>query len=210
MSIINYLVTYKDGFIAGGVILTAIISSISLYFSVRNNKAVHYVNTVTENRVEWIYKLRSLISQYIALTNIYDNNFYNSNSEEDIEKSGKHLSECRRVNSEIKLMLNFSDEKDAEIISVVDKLMNSFQGYYYEAFNCEVSKEGFFINNDKMDKYQEDVNDCIECIIGKVQIYLKAEWNRVKYESKGEIYEKEIQKFDYNELEEKYKNKDYT
>ena len=34
-----------------GILLTFLISSISLYFSVRNNKAVHYVNAVTKNRV---------------------------------------------------------------------------------------------------------------------------------------------------------------
>lgn len=31
-----------------GILLTFLISSISLYFSVRNNKAVHYVNAVTK------------------------------------------------------------------------------------------------------------------------------------------------------------------
>ncbi len=44
-----------------GILLTFLISSISLYFSVRNNKAVHYVNAVTKNRVEWLYKFREYI-----------------------------------------------------------------------------------------------------------------------------------------------------
>lgn len=41
-----------------GIVITAIVSIASLYFSVKNNKAVHYVNAVTQNRVEWISSLR--------------------------------------------------------------------------------------------------------------------------------------------------------
>ena len=53
-----------------GILLTFLISSISLYFSVRNNKAVHYVNAVTKNRVEWLYKFREYISALISTTTI--------------------------------------------------------------------------------------------------------------------------------------------
>ena len=62
----------KDALTAIGIILTFLTSSISLYFSVRNNKAVHYVNAVTKNRVEWIDKLRESISTFLALLNTED------------------------------------------------------------------------------------------------------------------------------------------
>ena len=38
---------------------------------------------------------------------------------------------------------------------------------------------------------------------------MKSEWNRVKYESQGRIYEKETQEFDIMELEKKYDNPEY-
>ena len=42
-----------------------------------------------------------------------------------------------------------------------------------------------------------------------MQIYLKSEWNRVKYESRGKNYEKETQLFDLEELIAKKSNADY-
>ncbi len=42
----------KDAITAVGILLTFIISLVSLWFTVKNNKAVHYVNSVTKNRVD--------------------------------------------------------------------------------------------------------------------------------------------------------------
>ena len=39
----------KDAITGIGIILTFLISSISLYYSIRNNKAVHYVNSITKS-----------------------------------------------------------------------------------------------------------------------------------------------------------------
>ena len=44
----------KDAITGIGIILTFLISSISLYYSIRNNKAVHYVNSITKSRIDWI------------------------------------------------------------------------------------------------------------------------------------------------------------
>jgi len=60
-----------------------------------------------------------------------------------------------------------------------------------------------------MKKYKNDVEDSIKILTKKVQIYLKAEWNRVKYESQGKIYEKDTQEFDYKELEKRYEDSLY-
>jgi len=192
-----------------GIFITFIVSILSLYYSIKNNKAIHYMNIVTEKRVEWISKLRDLVSQYLSKTNIYENNFYYENSYEDFEKSGKQLSECRRLNSEIKLLLNFTDNHDREIIDIIDALLLSFGCYYSKVYGCDVDKKGFLINTPKMQKYTEEVNKNICILTKKIQIYLKSEWNRVKYESLGKIYKKEIQEFDYKELEEKYDDKNF-
>lgn len=46
--ILQFFSENKDALTSIGILLTFLISSISLYFSVRNNKAVHYVNAVTK------------------------------------------------------------------------------------------------------------------------------------------------------------------
>lgn len=59
-----------DALTAIGIILTFLVSIISLYFSVKNNKAVHYVNTITSSRIEWINQLRDLASEYIKVCSV--------------------------------------------------------------------------------------------------------------------------------------------
>ncbi len=192
-----------------GILITFIVSVSSLYYTIRNNKAVHYVNTITQKRIEWIYKLRDLVSKYIALTNVYENVYYNDDTTDAEEKFGIHLSECRKISTEIKLMLNPFDEKDSEIISIIDKMLNAHSDYYYETKKCKLDDNGFFINTAKMTECEKVISRNITSITPKIQIYLKSEWNRVKHESTGRIYEKEVQDFDYQELEAKYRSKDY-
>lgn len=187
-----------------GILATAIMSGISLMFSVRNNKAVHYVNAVTKNRVEWIYKLRELCAEYIGAVNIYDNSFFTTDSDEDMEKSGKQLSHCKELNSLIKLMLNYSDEMDRNLILIADEMMEAFSSYYHDAFECEITEDSFFIETDNMKKQAKIICEDIGKFTKRLQIYLKAEWNRVKYESQGRTYEKAVQEFDLVELENKY------
>ena len=66
---LNSLGTNKDSLTVLIVILTFITSIFSLVFSVRNNKAVHYINSVTKNRVEWIGNLRDTISKFLSILN---------------------------------------------------------------------------------------------------------------------------------------------
>lgn len=207
--VLKFFSENKDALTAIGIVLTFCVSAMSLYFSVRNNKAVHYVNTITKNRTEWIYKFRDLIAEYIAATNIYDNAFYTTDSNEDMEKSGLQLAHAKELCSKIKLMLNFTDELDGEIISIVDELMEAYSSYYHDAFECDVTKSGYFIETDNMKKQREKIDIMTLELVRRVQIYLKAEWNRVKYESQGKTYEKETQQFDIWELEQKYDNPDY-
>lgn len=192
-----------------GILVTAIMSGISLIFSVRNNKAVHYVNAVTKNRVEWIYKLRELCAEYVGVVNIYDNSFFTTDSDEDMEKSGKQLSHCKELNSLIKLMLNYSDEMDRDIILIADQMMEAFSSYYHDAFECEVTDDSFLIETVNMKKQAKIICEDIGKFTKLLQIYLKAEWNRVKYESQGRTYEKVVQEFDLVELSNKYDDTQY-
>ncbi len=62
---IKFFSDNKDALLATRVILTFLASIVSLYFSVRNNKAVHYVNAIIKSRIEWIQKVRKLIADFI-------------------------------------------------------------------------------------------------------------------------------------------------
>lgn len=194
--ITNFFSINKDAFISFGILLTFLISTFSLIMSIRNNKAVHYVNSITKTRIEWIQDLRDTIAEFISKTNIYNNAYYKNN----YDKMGVHLSDCQKLCSKVKLLLNCYDQKDKEIIKLCNLILESYRKYCDEVHGCKVNDKGYFIKTPNMEEYSGIVNSKIEELSDKVQIYLKSEWNRVKYESMGKIYESETQKFDYNEL----------
>ena len=202
--ILQFFSDNKDALTAIGILLTFGVSIISLYFSVRNNRAVHYVNSVTKNRTEWIQSVRNVIAEFIAKTNVYNNAYYNN-----YQKMGEHLSECQNLCSKIKLLLNCCDVRDKEICDLVDSILELHRKYYDYIQNAKTNDKGYFIETATSKKCKKDIEANIAILIRKIHIYLKAEWNRVKYESKGKTYEKETQEFDMWELEQKYDNPDY-
>lgn len=202
---LDFFTKNKDAFTSIGILITFLVSAFSLYFSARNNKAVHFVNSVTKSRIEWIQDLRSNVAEFISITNIYNNVYYKKN----YEKSGIHLSRCQQSCTKIKLLLNYCDDKDKNIINLCEEILEGFRKYCDFVHNCKVDNDGHFVDSKDMNKCKKQVENDIDKLSKAVQIYLKAEWNRVKYESQGKIYEKETQDFDYNELEMKYDNPMY-
>lgn len=243
-----------------GVLATAIMSAVNLIYSIRNNKSVHYIETITCNRIEWIGELRELVSKFVNLCSI------NYCSKDSIIEDDEHYREILRCSSKIKLMLNFNDNIDREIISIVEKLRSEIYDLkivlncieevelngleeetlsnpffhevairYAEFLNIQPNNREKYINNpheitnlfmemihnkeemeeflgymfDRPEEIMLDIEKNISDLCKKVQIYLKSEWNRVKYESRGKIYEKETQEFDIWELEQKYENPNY-
>ena len=205
-NLLQFFSRNKDSLLAIGVLLTFFVSIISLYFSVRNNKAVHYVNSITKSRIEWIQKIRDTVSVFISKTNVYNNAYYKG----DYDKSGEHLSECQKLCTEIKLLLNYCDKRDKEICNLVDAILENHRKYCDSIHNMQVDKKGYFIEGEEEKRIKKQIEEDISELVKKLHIYLKAEWNRVKYESQGKIYEKETREFDIFELEQKYDNPGYT
>lgn len=207
MNIFNFLSSLKaeDKITLFGIIITVVVSIITLLYSIKNNKSVQYMDAVTKSRIDWIQKLRDLVSEFIAKTNVYNNAYYRKN----FDKSGEHLSECQNLCSSIKLLLNCCDQRDKNIATLCELILKEHRMYTDTIHNLNVDKSGYFIESDKSKKLKKSIEDNISELTKQVQIYLKAEWNRVKYESNGKIYETETQQFDLLELKNKYDNPSY-
>lgn len=212
--IFEYLTTNKDAFTVIGVLLTLTISCISLWFSVKNNKAVHYVNSVTKNRVEWIDKLRKNIAEFISLLDTQDLTDTYVDIDDFIKYPfGKNLNRLNQVGAEIKLMLNYTDKYDREIMNKIDLLIVNYKKIYVKIQRniLENKKDDMliFAPNDEVIDEQKAIDSMSMDLLSDMQIYLKSEWNRVKYESIGKTYEKETQLFDLEELIKKKENPNY-
>lgn len=136
----NYFNSNEKAVTAIGILLTLLLSAITLVFTVRNNKAIHYIDTVTKSRVEWINKLRKLSSQYISLTGI--NNFTATASLENDEIYKKIF----QTSMEIRLMLNMNDKFDKKVIHQIE-LINSKYLSLLNSYNCINECRDEFINN---------------------------------------------------------------
>ena len=256
----------KDAIIAIGIVLTLVVSILSLYYSKRNNQAVHYVNSITKNRVEWIYKLREYISEYVALVTIDEHTLFIDGEEE----LSRHFEKVRLKKTNIQLLLNYTGKWDSEIIRIIEELERKSTKFYgslklLESItdnnleDIEIDKlvaENTFVRSYVVDfmksqgyTYSEDIfglcffmlllddikklryekklsswdvgiclynknlideiKQLIDKLVQIVQVYLKFEWNRVKYEGQGKEYYKGLQQFDMEELLELSQNPQY-
>lgn len=147
-NVLQFFNENKDVLLAIAVPLTFLASISSLYFSVRNNKAVHYVNSITKSRIDWIQKVRDTVSAFISKTNVYNNAHYSG----DYDKSGEHLSECQKLCIEIKILLNCCDKRDKEICKLVDDILENHRRYYDSVHNMEVDKKDISLKEKKRKK----------------------------------------------------------
>lgn len=212
--ILEYLKTNEDAFTVIGILLTLVISSISLWFSVKNNKAVHYVNSVTKNRVEWIDKLRKNMAEFISILDTQDLTDTFVEMDEFIKYPiGKNLQKLNQIGTEIKLMLNFSDDFDRKIMNKIDFIIVNYKNFFVKIqrniLDNKKNDSLIFTPSEEVIKKQELIDSLSIDLLSDMQIYLKSEWNRVKYESRGKTYEKETQLFDLEELIAKKSNVNY-
>lgn len=215
-TILEFLKNNKDAFTAVGILLTFFVSLISLRYTVKNNKSVHYVNSVTKNRVDWIEKLRKNMAEFIALLDTQDITDIFIELDDFIKiPMGENLKRLNQIGSEIKLMMNFSDDFDRKIINQIDLIIVQYKNFLLKIqisiFDNKKKGSTIFVTNKEITELQKTLEQSSATLLDDMQVYLKSEWNRVKYESKGKIYEKETQLFDLEELMKKkaypnYKN----
>ena len=164
----------KDALTSIGILLTFFISSISLYFSVRNNKAVHYVNAVTKNRVEWIDKLRESISMFLALLNTEDFTEPFVQPEEMLKRNyHAKIKELYQQGEKIKLLLNFTDDLDNDLIKAIDLQLINYKLLCEKTMICASASakkgDSVFVPNSEIYEMQKEMGKTSEEILKYTQ-----------------------------------------
>lgn len=213
-ALLEHLKTNQEAYTVIGILLTLCISFISLWLTVRNNKSIQYMDSVTKNRVEWIDKLRSSISEFLALLDTQD--LTDTIIEvDDFAKYpfGDNLHKLNQLGTEIKLMLNFSDDFDRRMMQQIELIILSYKNLLVciqsNILENKQNSDAIFVPTEKVLEKQQVIETLSNDLLSDMQIYLKSEWNRVKYESNGKIYEKETQIFDIEELQKKKVDSNY-
>lgn len=126
----------------------------------RKNISVQYI---TNKRVDWIYEVRNTLSDYIALAQECANKRANDKSLKIPDTVYRTLNAYL---AKLRLLFNFNGTEDKKILDLLNTIKNNI---------CD--KENFCFSN-----FQND----IILLTKHSQVYLKLEWERVKYEIRGE------------------------
>ena len=151
----------KDYFYAFGIIATAIVSIVNIINNYRLGKKTAFINTVTSERVKWLNNLRQNISDFCGLTHSWTRSKIQNTPEEV-----SILQQIDKLRYLIRLQLSPKvengvpnpDKKIEELITRIPDLTDISQ-------------------RKELDKAMSD-------LIIASQNLLKAEWEKVKAESK--------------------------
>lgn len=154
----------KDIFYSIGIILTFIIGVWNIVHNYRMSRRTAFINTVTAERVKWIEKLRENISQFCGL--IYTWSFSRL---EDTERGNEIVGEIDKLRHLIRLQLN----PDGEFDKTIEKLITEIPNLTHET---------------QTEQLKGQLNE----LVTATQKLLKAEWEKVKAESKrGDLKDNE-------------------
>lgn len=144
----------KDFISIAGILVTLLVSSATLVYSLWSNKRSFFLNTVTSARLKWIDSLRDKVSEFIAVTSRIVKNG------EGVETTALAMQRDTLLH-QIVLHLNPYDPEDQQIRTLVDRAKNL---------------------TDAGDHPNDVANISLE-LRNATGDYLKKEWTRVKRES---------------------------
>lgn len=154
----------KDIFYSIGIFLTFIIGVWNIVNNYRAGRRTAFVNTVTAERVKWIEKLRDNISQFCGLT--YTWSF---SGLEGTERGREIVEEIDKLRHLIRLQLNPDGELDKTIARLITEIPN-------------------LTHETQAEQLKGRLNE----LVTATQKLLKAEWEKVKAESKrGDLKDNE-------------------
>jgi len=157
-----------------GVIVIGIVNAVQNHFFRKRELSAQYISN---KRVEWIQELRKYMSGYLkeVYTLLLTNARLATRSNKDLGIYNKmhetNTGSFYLLNEKaayLHLHLNFKDEVDSVILTLVDEI-----------------NEMLTMPIDNLENYQERVGDKTTLLIKHTQILLKLEWDRVKDEIKS-------------------------
>lgn len=209
--LLDFLGNNNTAIIASGVILTFIVSVTTLYFTVKNNQTVHYVNSITKSRAEWVNALRKNLSVFFSMLNI-ENTFNEYALINELKEYNyyERIDEMSRISTEIILYFNYADKFDEDIVNGVKQL-----GIIYRKLLLHVRKQIIesdsqqknFIPGEELKDILGDLETVKQEFIQLIQIYFKVEWERIKDEAAGKKYEAKTYRKDRENLVQLYNYK---
>jgi len=151
----------KDYFYAFGILATAIVSVWNIINNYKSSKKTTFINTVTSERVKWINNLRQNISDFCGLTHTWTRS-----KVQDTPEETRILQQIDKLRYLIRLQLNPKTENGS---SNPDKRIEELITRIPDLTDISKRKE--------LDKAMND-------LVIASQDLLKAEWEKVKSESK--------------------------
>ncbi|MDM0625040.1 hypothetical protein [Clostridium perfringens] len=157
----KYISSEVSASIISGIftIITFLGTVVAICITWKTNKEKSLLEVVTKNRAEWVKELKKLFSEYFTK---YDElkdtkNSIISNTNSDQSTIAKECT-LTQIKTEISLRLNPIGKIDNEILNDLSRLTNEFGKYR-----------------------KSDLRDKTET---KIKLYLKCEWERIKFEAK--------------------------
>ena len=124
---------------------------------VQNLNIKHSLEYVTNNRVEWTYKVRDYVAQFIAKAQSIANDYKIKN----IAVPNNYYYDLNIEIAKLKLFFNINGDLDKAIIKIADTICNNLSSDTFSSL-----------------LHQDD----IALLTNYCQVYFKLEWERVKIE----------------------------
>lgn len=185
-----------DSFVPIGVLLTFITSLISIHFTRRNLKTAKYIDTITSERIKWLELIRTegseIVSNIYFSINLFSETIRQKESIIDGELNNDEDPNQRYFEAEIKsalkkenivwtrsdfirkitiFKLRLNPEEDVKIVNTLNWFIEIYQD------KDSVEEEALKEMRLRIDKFTL-----------QIQLLLKSEWEKVKNETKGQVY----------------------
>lgn len=181
-------------------IISSILVAVELLLTVFNHQKERTVQTVTEQRSNWIKELRELFVEIVDLINISIDSFITLEREmaspNHKPNGGQNfnVNELRNKYVKLRLLLNFENSIDKELLNTLEDLI------------CRIDLEVIYSYIVMFGDY--NIRDFVaekDLLVLYMNMYLKAEWERLKKESKTGKANSKYFENKYNELKDKNK-----
>lgn len=146
----------KDCIYAAGIIVTFVLGIWNFIQNYQSSRKASFINTVTSQRVLWLEQIRQDVAKFVGLTH-----HWTRCELEDIDAENEILREIDQLRYVIRLRLNPEDEPDQKIADLVKQIPDLTS-----------------------DHKREELFQALDDLTSATQEMLKAEWEKVKRESK--------------------------